>query len=452
MDNGAMLHIVAREVTTHAFESDRTYPPYLTFVDDHRVWLDPSTGVERDSSSGAFGQSSLTLSDDRAVFAFRDAGWQQQNATWTNTERSRALDPRLVVHDWSTAPDVRTVGRCRYRDYQRIVLTRSGVYGPEELYIDPKSGFVTKLDRIEPHYLWGQVHVEYVYTTWLLYGDAGFGAGDVLMPTTATRVVDGEDEITRTLDAVSRIPRDSAPPLAMPAVTTPPTVEIPGFLRPAPLDTVRLGPHTFVLANPGYNEIVTLVHDTVYVLDATQGETRARADSTWIGRLFPGHHPIALVVTDLAWPHVAGVRFWVASGATVISRDMSRGFLEKVVARRWRLHPDKLESQRVRSALVFRPVRESLVGPGIGLYAIDGAASEGALMAYLPGDRVLWASDYIQTLEAPALYTAEVFAAVRRAGLAPMRVVAEHQPLADWSAVAAIVARQPIADYPSAPR
>jgi hypothetical protein len=186
------------------------------------------------------------------------------------------------------------------------------------------------------------VHVEYVYTSWLLYGTGGFGAGDVLMPATATRRVDGEDEITRTLIDVARVARDSSPPLSMPDTARASTVETPGFLRPTPLDTVRLGPQTFVLANPGYNEIVSLLHDTVYVLDATQSEARR--------------------------------------------------------------------------------------------------------------DGVLWASDYIQTLDAPALDTTEVYAAACRFSLTPSRVVAQHHPLADWSTVAAVVRRQPIADYPTACR
>ena len=50
----------------------------------------------------------------------------------------------------------------------------------------------------------------------------------------------------------------------------------------------------------------------------------------WVGRLFPGHHPIVVVVTDLAWPHVAGVRYWVAMGATIVSHAGSKEFLSQV--------------------------------------------------------------------------------------------------------------------------
>jgi hypothetical protein len=435
----SVLVVTSREATAHAFESDRMYPPYLTLIDDHRTWIDPSTGVARDSMTGPFGQSLLTLSDDRSA-------WSERRASWAAAEIERGLDPRLLVHAWSGSSDVRVAGRCMYRDYSRVVLTRTGPYGSEQLFVDPKTGFVVKLDRVEPQYLWGRVHVEYVYNSWLLYGAGGFGGGDMLMPASATRIVDGVDEITRSIDDVVGVPRDSAPSLVMPATGTASTIETPGFLRPSPVDTLRLGAQTFVLANPGYNEIVSLVRDTVYVLDATQSEIRARTDSAWIGRLFPGRHPVVVVVTDVAWPHVSGVRFWVASGATIISRDMSRSFLEQVVARRWRRNPDKLEAQR--RALRFIPVHDSLARSGIGLYAIDGIASEGALMVYLPNDGVLWASDYVQTLDAPALYTTEVYAAACRFGLAPARVVAEHHAAADWATLTSVVRRQPIADYP----
>src|SRR5579863_7049894 len=82
MDAPGIVAYPSREATAHAYESDRMYPPYLTLVDDHYVWLDPSTGVERDSMTGPFGQSSLTLSDDRGV-------WSEHGASWAAAERER---------------------------------------------------------------------------------------------------------------------------------------------------------------------------------------------------------------------------------------------------------------------------------------------------------------------------------------------------------------------------
>lgn len=178
------------------------------------------------------------------------------------------------------------------------------------------------------------------------------------------------------------------------------------------------------------------------VFDATQGDVRAQADSAWIGRLFPVRHPIVVVVTDLAWPHVAGVRFWVASGATIVSHRASRSFLETVLARRWTAAPDRLERSRPRAQLHFRPVTDSLhlAGGAVVLYPIDGIASESALMGFVRGDRFLWASDYMQSLSEATQYGREVRTAARRVGIAPDRLAAEHLPLSDWATLERVLA------------
>ena len=322
-----------------------------------------------------------------------------------------------------------------YREYPRVVLERRGADGPERLFVDPKSGLPVKLERREPHALWGDVRVEYLWTNWTLVPSGA------RMPLAAYRIVDGTVDVTRSVGPQAVVPRDSAPALALPVGAPAMPTRTPE--PPAP-DTVRVGPQAFLLVDRAYTNVVALVRDTVWVLDATLGETRARQDADWVARLFPGAHPVALVVTDLAWPHVAGVRHWVARGATVVSHVASEPFLRRVVERRWTLAPDSLESlRRVRpaaAALRFRAVRDSLrlAGGGVALHAIDGLGSEGALMAWLPGDRFLWAGDYVQTVREPSAYAEEVAEAVRRAGLTPERVAAMHLPTTPWATVTAL--------------
>jgi hypothetical protein len=436
-----LRRVTSRIVEFENYQSDRPYRPFMTLVTDETSTMDPMTGMARDSATFAFGgfgdqppNITVSLSTPHAVFLRRDTAWTQFDSRWSATESNRQLDPWLVVLDWSASPDVRVVARCRYRDYARVVLQRSGTYGAERLYLDPKTGFPVKVDRDEPHYLWGSLHAEYVYMTWLRFGGA-------LMPATAARLIDGDEERLVEVSSARILPRDSAPPMEPVDLRARSVVTTPGFLRPTPIDTVRLAPGVFALENPGYNEIVALLRDTVVVMDATQSEERARADSAWIGRLFPGRHPIIVVATDLAWPHVAGVRFWVATGATIVSRDMSESFLRAVVARRWQRSPDKLERNRGSDVWHFRPVRDSLRIAGLDLYPIDGIASEGAIMAYFATDRLLWASDYVQDTTAPTLYVSEVVSAACRVGIAPQHGVAEHTPPFAWSTVVELARR-----------
>jgi hypothetical protein len=34
-----------------------------------------------------------------------------------------------------------------------------------------------------------------------------------------------------------------------------------------------------------------------------------------VGQLFPGHHATMFVAMNPVWPHIAGLRYWVAHGA-----------------------------------------------------------------------------------------------------------------------------------------
>lgn len=435
-----LRHVTSRLIEFHNYESDRPYRPFLTMVTDDESVLDPATGVIRDSTAFAFGgfgdqppNLSVSMTTPHAVFVRRDTGWTKADALWRTAEAGRQLDPWLVVLDWSATAGARVVARCRYRDYDRTVLERQGTFGPERLYLDPKTGFPVKVDRDEPQYLWGQQRVEYVYMSWLRYGGT-------LMPTTSAKLVDGDEELLRDVSGAHAVAADQSLQLARADLQERSAVTMPLFLRPAPIDTLRLAANVVALRNRGFTELAALSHDTVIVLDATQSEERARADSAWIGRLFPGHHPVVVVVTDLAWPHVSGVRFWVASGATIASRNISEPFLKAIVDRRW-LSPDKLERDRARALMHFLPVRDSLQVAGVTLYPIDGIGSEGALMAYFPVDHVLWASDYVQDTTAPTLYASEVVAAVCRLGLAPERGAAEHVHPFGWSTIVGL-ARQ----------
>ena len=148
-----------------------------------------------------------------------------------------------------------------------------------------------------------------------------------------------------------------------------------------------------------------------------------------------------LVVTDLAWPHVAGVRFWAARGATIVSHATSRPFLQQLLDRKWALAPDVLEKARASNRrtptyhLVTHADGFALAGGKIRVKGIDGIGSEGALYAWLPAQRFLWASDYLQSATRPSQYAIEVRAAMRRDGIAPERVAAQHLPLTPWTTV-----------------
>ncbi|HEX6038370.1 hypothetical protein [Longimicrobium sp.] len=434
----SVLHYRAATATLMDYQSDRTYPPFFSAMDQGEAWYDPASGVERSSGSQVYpgtGPAALPaiLSSPTASFAARDT--MIVPATWQHggVQALRPLNPWAVLREWSAAADVRAAGLCTVRDFPRVALVRQGPWGEQRLFVDPRTGYPVALAQTEPHYLWGQVRVEYVWSNWKPVGRGAF-------PTTAFRVVDGAVEISRTMGEIELAARAAAPGLTVPA--QPDRMPLAHWTEVGagmPMDTVRVGRDAFLLASRAYTEGAVLAGDTVYVLDATLGERRAREDAAWLEKLFPSNHPVAVVVTDLAWPHVAGVRWWVANGATIVSHRTSEAFLRRVVDRPWTLAPDLLEQRRASSPLRFMAVEDSasLGGGRLRLYAINGVGSEGALMAWLPEAGFLWAGDYVQTLREPSSYAQEVMAAARRAGIRPERVAAQHLPLTPWAQVEA---------------
>ena len=430
----SVLHYRAVAAVEQNYQSERTYPPFFSAMQVKETWLDPRSGVERVSvqttyPGGGPSPAQILLTDANRAFVLSK---EQMRLLPRSYMQSRYLNPWNVIADWTAAGTARFVGHQVYRDYSRIVLARTTPHGEHRLFIDEKSGFPLKVDLQEKHYLWGQRHIEYVYADWIQ-------SAGVMIPGASFMLADGKTEISQTLGDVEMIARETAPSLALPE-GSPPADELPPFLQPLDLKVTQVGPKTYLLSNPGYTEAVTEVGDEVFLFDPTQGEERAKKDAATIAKLFPGKHKFTVVITDLAWPHIAGVRYWVASGATIIAHQAAREFLQSVIDRRWTLTPDLLEQRRKTARLKFVSVKGTYAAAGgaVSLHPIDGIGSEVALMGYLVADRFLWASDFIQTVAEPTAYASEVWRAVQRERLSPERTAAEHLPLTPWPKIEAL--------------
>lgn len=412
-------------------QSDRMYGPYIPYVSMTTRWYDPATGTEGRQSS----EREIAAGDLPAQLYTADGTWYVRNGVvysmpslLASMSHQRLENPWIVLADWlAHTDDARIVARCRFRDAERIVLERQG----ERLYLSASDATPIKLERTEPHYLWGQVRAEYLWSTW--WGVRGGG----LYPIAAFRSFDGTlyEQVGVLPGSAALLPADSAPSLAVPA-TTGPAPSTPANDAAASPDTVRVAPDVWLLVTRAYTEAVTLQRDTIFLLDATTGESRARGDSAVIASLFPGRHPHVVIVTDLAWPHISGLRFQVARGATVVSHRTSEDFLRRVVERRWTLHPDALEQARTSSPFTFRGVSDSLVlaGGDLVVYAMRGTSTEGAVGVWIPGARFFWAGDYVQP-DVTSPYVRDVVSTIRALGLAPRTIGAQHMKLTEWSAL-----------------
>jgi hypothetical protein len=411
------------ELSSDRFQADRMYDPTPYRSSAGRFLVDIQTGVA--------GRYSAPNASPGTV----PPGATVQPSSLRSSSGDRPMDPWVVIGEWASDPNVTARQECYYRDFWRTVVERKRSDGVDErLFLDPKSGFPVKLERREPHALFGDVLAEYVWTTWLK-------AGTAAAPRSAFRLEDGTTDRAWTHSGYALVERDSVANLLAQGSANPASPPSPAAWNV--VDTIRVNASTFLLTTPIYTNVVSLQSDTVFIFDAQQDEARARSDSVWIGKLFPGRHPLVLVVTDLAWPHIGGVRFWVANGVPIITHRMSKSFLEDVINRRWTLKPDLLEQRRARTKLNMRVIESplTLANGRVKLHPIDGVASEGALMGYFPADKFLYAGDYIQKSSFGPLrpgfirliYFDEVIAAVRKAGFAPETFAAMHMNTTSWT-------------------
>jgi hypothetical protein len=162
-----MIHYRSVAAAEQNYQSDRAYPPFFSAMQVKEAWFDPRSGVERVGSQitypGGGPPAQVMLMDAKRAFVLAK---DQLRVLSRSSMQSRYLSPWTVISDWMAAGDARIAGREQYRDYQRIVIARTTSDGELRLFIDPKTGFPVKLDLQEKHYLWGQRHIEFVYTNW----------------------------------------------------------------------------------------------------------------------------------------------------------------------------------------------------------------------------------------------------------------------------------------------
>jgi hypothetical protein len=424
---GAVLRLAGSNAKYFTDESDRWYAPFVIYPSADTVWVDPATGVER-----AVASQTLFIRSARATFADGAvASARAHAAAWIR----RAFDPWAVLAEWRGDTAVRIAGRRLYRDYSRVALTRPGRYGVDTLLLDERTAIPVALARTETHYFLGPIHVVYDYQTWF---DVGRGA---LYPMSTTRLIDGESAESRFVNLYTGggalVPADSAPAIVVPDTAVRLAIDPHDLFAADPLDTIAVGPGTYLLVNHGFTSVVSLQRDTIFILDTPSGQERARLEHERVAQLFPGQHPYVLVAMNAVWPHIAGMRYWVSQGAAVVASRPVVPYLHSVLDRRWTALPDDFERARAR----LRPRIESVgdtalrAGGAIRLYPMDGINGETVLLAYIAPARFVWATDHIQIVNAHNILVDDVLKTAAHHALAPLLTSGPHFRAIPWDSL-----------------
>jgi hypothetical protein len=195
----------------------------------------------------------------------------------------------------------------------------------------------------------------------------------------------------------------------------------------------------------GWDVAIVRQKDGVVIIEAPIASGYSTKVLAEAERRYPGARIKAVVTTSDAWPHLGGIREYVARGIPVYALDLNRPILERVIAAPKKNNPDALQ-QSPRKA-VFRVVSgKTVIGAGanrLELYPIRSESGERMMMAYFPEHKILYASDLIQKMPDGSFfmpqYLSEVAEAVGRNRLAVEKVFAMHAAITPWAEINAAI-------------
>ena len=185
----------------------------------------------------------------------------------------------------------------------------------------------------------------------------------------------------------------------------------------------------------------TLIHqsDGIVVLEAPISSGYSGRVLLESERRFPGVPVKAVITTSDAWPHIGGVREYVARGIPVYVLDRTVPLIQRLIAAPHTQYPDSLAKSPRRP--VFREVKtKTIIGMGpnrIEIFPLHGETSERQLMVYFPEHKLLYGSDAFQQLPDGKYFipqtVSEVADAVAREHLAVDQFYMMHMRLTPWN-------------------
>lgn len=217
------------------------------------------------------------------------------------------------------------------------------------------------------------------------------------------------------------------------------TLQIPdnppaGNAEGAAAKSEKLGDGVWIVT-AGLNSVLVEFTDYLVVVEALGNDARSHAVIAEVKRLVPGKPIRYLVNTHAHFDHSGGVRAFAAEGATIVTQQVNKPFLEKVLALPHQINPDSLAKASRRTTVegfgdkrIFTDAMNTLE-----LHHVRGNLHhDGLLMAYLPKQKVLVQADAFhprpgaKPYPAPPQFTVNFYDNIRRLKLDVAQVLHIH--------------------------
>jgi glyoxylase-like metal-dependent hydrolase (beta-lactamase superfamily II) len=248
----------------------------------------------------------------------------------------------------------------------------------------------------------GDMLVETVYSGYKDFGGVRF----------PSRIVQSQDGFPALDLTVSSVTANAAVD-----ITVPDNVRNAPPPPPVRVESAKLADGVFYLTGGSHHSLAVEMKDHIVLVDTPQTEQRALAVIAKAKEVIP-NKPIRFVVTSHHhWDHLGGIRAAMDEGATIVTHQSNKAFLERVAKTPHTINPDRLAASK-------KPVKIQTVGAKgtltdgtrtIELHLLTNYEHTGdMLVVYLPKEKILGEPDAFTapaTPTTPLVVTAVPYAA-----------------------------------------
>jgi len=199
----------------------------------------------------------------------------------------------------------------------------------------------------------------------------------------------------------------------------------------------KLGDGVYLITG-GYAAVAVDFKDYITIIESGQSEARGQAVIAEAKRLIP-NKPVKYVVnTHSHIDHSSGLRAAVSEGATILTHQINKAYLEKTLSLPHTLNPDKAQ-QNGKKPVVEAVGEKKVLTDGTHVVELHHQTGfghhDGMLLVYLPNEKVLIEADGYNPQAANATppvpaspYTLNLLDNIRRLKLDVQRIVPIHLP------------------------
>ena len=190
-----------------------------------------------------------------------------------------------------------------------------------------------------------------------------------------------------------------------------------------------------------WNTTLVRQEDGLVILEAPISSGYSAKVLDYAKTKFPGVPVKAVITTSDSWPHIGGVREYVARGIPVYVLDRTAPLIERFLRSPRKRIPDSL-AKSPRAADLRAVSGKTTIGTGanrLEIYPIHGETSERQMMVYFPEHKLLYGSDPFQQMEDGKIFypqtVSELQSAVEREHLTVDRFFMMHIGPNPWTMV-----------------